>query len=104
MCIFLSTKFLLYNIFLLDFVVGAPYEPSGSSSTSTGAVYVYYGRDTREDLVAQQPQKVACIVPAQYYVLYCVLVLRFRLMMLWTVYQTLHNCALLGFLWLAILI
>lgn len=42
----------------LDFVVSAPYEVSSVSSQNTGAVYIYYGRVTRDEFESQAPQKV----------------------------------------------
>ena len=38
-------------------MVGAPYE-GGGSTENTGAVYIYYGRDTREEFQSQIPLKV----------------------------------------------
>ena len=40
-----------------DLAVSAPYERS-SSTQNTGTVYIYYGRDTKEEFESQIPQKV----------------------------------------------
>lgn len=45
--------------FLSDLVVSAPYEPSTSSTANNGSVYIYYGGETREDIVEQEPQRVS---------------------------------------------
>lgn len=42
----------------LDLAVSAPYETSSGSSQNTGAVYIYYGRNTKEEFARQTPQKV----------------------------------------------
>ena len=44
--------------FCVDVAIGAPYERSDSSD-NTGAVYIYYGRNTREEFEAQTPQIVS---------------------------------------------
>lgn len=51
----------MYHIVLyccLDFAVSAPYESSSRSTQNRGAIYIYYGRDTKEELGNQTPQKV----------------------------------------------
>ncbi len=39
-------------------IVSAPYEESTDKTDNTGAIYVYYGRDTREAFENQSPQRV----------------------------------------------
>lgn len=45
---------------LIDIAVGAPYERS-SVSQNTGAVYIYYGSNTKESFKVQIPQWVSKI-------------------------------------------
>lgn len=42
----------------VDVAIGAPYERKGSSA-NTGAVYIYYGRNTKLEFQEQIPQKVS---------------------------------------------
>jgi hypothetical protein len=39
--------------------IGAPYEKSSDSTSNTGAVYVYYGKDTRDNFESQTPVRVS---------------------------------------------
>ena len=50
---------IMMHIISLDLAVGAPYELSSGSTSNTGAVYIYYGRDTKEEFNNQQPQRVS---------------------------------------------
>ena len=52
--------------FISDLVISAPYEEqrtverSFSRDGNTGAVYIYYGFDSRRDIELQTPQRVSC--------------------------------------------
>ena len=53
----------IISLYASDLVVGAPYETMAverDTAINTGAVYIYYGDDSRAVIEAQEPQIVRC--------------------------------------------
>ena len=59
----IKCRIYIANHFALDLAVSAPYEQSGDMTMNTGAVYIYYGTNTKENMRNQIPQRVSCVYP-----------------------------------------